>query len=144
MFKTPYQISGFVVGEGCFYIDISNDKSYRCGFHCRLGFEIELRDDDEPILQEIKKVIGCGNVYHLEYKKYHKWKPHVKYRVSNFKDIYEKVIPFFKEFQLFGMKLKSFNLLCEAAEIIKNNQHITTEGIERLKIIKSSMNKYGK
>jgi len=140
----PYQIGGFVVGEGCFYIDISKDTSYRCGFHCRLGFEIELRDDDEPILQEIKAILGCGHVYKLEYRRYHKWKPHAKYRVTNFREIYDKVIPFFQQYSLFGQKAKSFECFCRAAEIMQKNQHITQEGIEQLRTIKSSMNKYGK
>lgn len=140
----PYQVSGFIVGEGCFYLDVSRDPSYNCGFQSRLCFEIELRDDDEDILHEVKRHLGCGNVYRLQYAKYHKWKPHVKFRTSNFKDIYEKVIPFFKRYPLFGMKERNFKIFCEAAEIIKRDEHKTSEGIKKLLALKSQINKYGK
>ena len=144
MILDPYQISGFIVGEGCFYIDVSKDPSYKCGFQSRICLEIELRDDDEDILQEIKRQLGCGNIHHLKYAKYHKWKPHVKFRTSNFKDIYEKVIPFFKRYTLFGMKKINFDIFCEAAEIIKKDEHKTSEGVQKLLALKSKINRYGK
>jgi hypothetical protein len=144
MILDPYQISGFIVGEGCFYIDISKDPSYNCGYQSRLCLEIELRDDDEEILHEIKRHLGCGNIHHLKSAKYHKWKPHVKFRVSNFRDVYEKVIPFFKRYPLFGRKKVNFDIFCEAAEILKNDGHKTVEGVEKLLILKSKINKYGK
>ena len=138
------QIAGFVVGEGCFYIEVSRDDSYNCGYQCRLGFEIEVRDDDEPILREIQHVLGCGNVYHLDYERYAKWKPHAKYRVSNLKDIYDKVIPFFADDILFGRKKEVYDLFCRAAEIIKAGRHRTPGGVQELLDIKKEMKRYGK
>ena len=50
----PYYIVGFVDGEGCFSISLNkNDNRLP---EVRLLFEIELREDDEPILLEIQKV----------------------------------------------------------------------------------------
>jgi bisphosphoglycerate-dependent phosphoglycerate mutase len=62
----------------------------------RLLFEIELREDDKEILDRVKETLDCGNIYYLNYERYKKWKPHYKYKVSNLKDISEKVIPFFQ------------------------------------------------
>lgn len=140
----PYQVGGFVVGEGCFYIDISRDSSYSCGYQSRLGFEIELREDDREILEEIQNQLSCGNIYRLEYDRYKKWKPHVKYRVSNFREINEKVIPYFKEGLLFGKKHRQFDLFCEAAVIIEQGLHKVTAGVEKLRDIKRRMNEVGK
>jgi hypothetical protein len=103
-----------------------------------------LRDDDEDILHEIKRHLGCGNIYHLKYAKYHKWKPHVKFRTSNFRDIYERVIPFFKRYPLFGMKERNFKIFCEAAEIIRRDEHKTSEGVKKLLALRSQINRYGK
>jgi hypothetical protein len=84
-------------------------------------FEIELREDDEPILQEIRDTLGCGNIYRLEYARYAKWRPHVKLKVSNFSDISSKIIPFFLRYPLQAKKRWQFETFCYAAEPIKSS-----------------------
>src|SRR3990167_9718573 len=102
----PNYVTGFVDGEGCFAITISRIR-FKVA-EVRLKFEIELREDDEPILEEIQKVLGCGSIYRLEYERYKKWRPHVKFMVGSYKDIKEKIIPFFKKYPLQAKKKKQF------------------------------------
>lgn len=130
----PHYIVGFVDGEGCFSITI-NRNNHRLP-EVRLIFEIELREDDEPILREIQQVLGCGNIYRLEYARYAKWRPHVKLKVSNFVDISQKIIPFFKMYPLQAKKRDSFEKFCLAAELIKAKAHLTHEGIEQIKALR--------
>jgi hypothetical protein len=134
----PYYISGFVDGEGCFSVAICNDKTCRTGHFIQLAFEIELREDDREILEKIKDELGCGNIYRLDYKKYEKWMPHVKLKISKFQDVYEKVIPFFKKYPLQGKKKDNFRIFCEVAEIVKEKRHLTNEGIEEIRKLKKS------
>ena len=130
----PHYISGFVDGEGCF--SISFNKNGERLPEVRLIFEIEVREDDEPILREIQEVLGCGNIYRLDYERYAKWRPHVKLKVSNFGDISQKIIPFFQKYPLKAKKRYDFEKFCEAAEIIKTKQHLLAEGIEQIRSIK--------
>ncbi len=130
----PHYISGFVDGEGCF--SISFNKNGERLPEVRLIFEIELREDDEPILREIKEVLGCGNIYRLEYERYAKWQPHVKLKVSNFSDISQKVIPFFQKYPLKAKKRRDFEKFCQVAELIKTKRHLTADGIEQIRKIK--------
>lgn len=130
----PHYIVGFVDGEGCFSISL-NKNGNRLP-EVRLIFEIELREDDEPILHEIRKVIDCGTIYRLEYARYAKWRPHVKLKVSNFADISQKVIPFFKRYPLQAKKRLQFERFCYVAELIKGKQHLTLEGIERIRALR--------
>jgi hypothetical protein len=130
----PHYISGFVDGEGCFSISF-NKNGVRLP-EVRLIFEIEVREDDEPILREIKEVLGCGNVYRLDYERYAKWRPHVKLKVSNFADISQKIIPFFQRYPLQAKKRHDFEKFCQAAELIKAKRHLTLEGIEEIRTIK--------
>lgn len=109
-----------------------------------MGFEIELREDDREILDEIQRQLGCEHVYHLRYHRYQKWKPHVKYRVSNFADIRGKVIPFFQQNPLFGKKLKQFELFCQAADVIEQGTHKVDHGVQRLQEIQRVMRQHGK
>ena len=131
----PHYVVGFVDGEGCFSITLNKNGSRLP--EVRLIFEIELREDDLPILEKIKEILGCGNIYRLEYSRYAKWRPHYKLKISNFRDISEKVIPFFKKYPLQAKKSESFDKFCQAAEIIKRKDHLTIEGIERIQDLKT-------
>lgn len=51
--------------------------------------------DDKPLLEELQKSFGCGQIYILNYERYG-WRPHVKYAVKSRKDIQTKIIPFLK------------------------------------------------
>ena len=130
----PDYIVGFVDGEGCFSISLNkNDNRIP---EVRLLFEIELREDDEPILREIQKALDCGRIYRLEYERYAKWRPHVKLKVSNFKDISTKIIPFFEKYPPQAKKRFQFERFCQVAELIKTKKHLTLEGIEQIKALK--------
>ena len=133
----PNYIVGFVDGEGCFSVSINNRSNGRS--EVRLIFEIELREDDLEILERIKEALGCGNIYHLTYERYVKWKPHYKYKVSNFKDISGKIIPFFQKFSLQAKKKQSFKFFCEVAELIKRKQHLTEEQVEVIRQMRKNL-----
>jgi LAGLIDADG endonuclease len=130
----PHYIVGFVDGEGCFSISL-NKNGDRLP-EVRLIFEIELREDDEPILREIQEVLACGNIYRLEYERYAKWRPHVKLKVSNFPDISTKIIPFFQRYPLQAKKRLQFERFCQVAELIRSKQHLTPGGIEQIRALK--------
>lgn len=130
----PHYIVGFVDGEGCFSITI-NKNANRLP-EVRLIFEIELREDDEPILHQLREVLGCGNIYRLQYERYAQWRPHVKLKVSNFPDNWDKVIPFFKRYPLQAKKRFQFEKFCQVSEMIKLKQHLTPEGVEQIRTIK--------
>jgi len=129
----PHYIVGFVDGEGCFSITINkNDNRLP---EVRLIFEIELREDDEAILQQVKTVLDCGNIYRLTYKRYDNWRPHVKYKVSNFTDIVGKIIPFFQRYPLQAKKHWQFEKFCLVAEMMRNKEHLTQEGVAQIRSI---------
>ncbi len=130
----PHYVSGFVDGEGCFSISLNRNDGHLP--EVRLIFEIELRRDDEPILRQIQQSLGCGNIYHLNYERYQKWQPHVKLKVSNFADISQKIIPFFRQYPLQAKKRFDFARFCQVAELIEAKQHLTAGGIERIRKIK--------
>lgn len=134
----PYYLVGLVDGEGCFSVTFNKHKDNRL-LEVRLIFEIELREDDKEILERVKETLECGNIYHLEYAKYSKWKPHYKYKVSNLKDITGKVIPFFRKFPLQAKKKYSFDLFSKVAQLMLNKQHLTAEGVNKIKILKQGL-----
>ena len=136
----PHYVTGFVDGEGCFSISISQ-KRFRVP-EVRLKFEIEVREDDEPILEQIKQLLGCGSIYRLEYERYRKWRPHVKYMVGSFKEIKEKIIPFFKNYPLQAKKRKQFDLFCQVALMMEKGEHKTIEGISKISSMRDAFRQH--
>ena len=126
----PQYIVGFVDGEGCFCITHNRHRGTLP--EIRLIFEIEVREDDEDILRQIQSTLQCGSIYHLNYERYQKWRPHVKYKVSNFKDISTKIIPFFIRNPLRAKKRFQFQKFCQVAEMMSRKEHRTEGGIKRI------------
>jgi hypothetical protein len=136
---SPESISGYVTGEGCFYAESGKDLKYRLGHRIRLAFCIEVKESDKEILEGVQQALGCGNMYFLDFGRYKgyeekNWHKHVKYRVSNFNDIWTKVIPFFKKYPLYGTKAKVFKVYCEIAERMFRREHISYAGLEQVKV----------
>ena len=63
------------------------------------------------------------------------------FRVTKFSDIENKIIPFFKKFQIYGVKALEFADWCKVAEMMKQKKHLTAEGLEQIRKIKTGMNK---
>ena len=139
----PDYVSGFIDGEGSFFIVISKHPQKRLGIDARLTFAVEVRDDDIEILESIRETLGCGIIYRLDYKRYG-WFPQALLKVSSIGEIRNKLIPFFVEHPLRAKKRLSFKLFCQAAEIFAQKMHLTEEGIAKLREIQKQMNQYGK
>ena len=128
----PYYLVGLVDGEGCFCVSFNKHKNNRI-LEVRLLFEIELREDDKDILDRVKATLNCGNIYYLNYKRYGKWRPHYKYKVSNIKDLTQKVIPFFQKYPLQAKKKYQFEKFCKVANLMLKKHHLTEAGIVEIK-----------
>ncbi len=139
----PHYVAGFIDGEGCFAISIGFHKTLKNRSEIKLEFEIELRADDREILERIKEVLGCGNIYNLNYERYG-WHPHVKYKVQKLDDFKTKIIPFFKKYPLQAKKKKSFEIFCRAVNAFEKKEHLTIQGIQKFKKFQQQMRLTGK
>lgn len=136
-------VAGFIDGEGCFTIVISKHSSKKLGLDARLHFQIEVRSDDLPIIQDIQETLNCGRIYHLSYERYG-WNPHVELKVSAFSEITDKLIPFLSTYPLRAKKRLSYEYFLQAVDVFKQKEHLTLEGIEKLKLIRAKMNQFSK
>jgi hypothetical protein len=132
---TPENVSGLVVGEGCFYAESAPDVKYRSGWRVRPGFCIELRSDDRPVLEEVRRHLGCGDIYELDFGRYRgyekkSWKPHCKYRVTRIRSLHEQVVPFFERHPLFGRKAEAFAVFTRLVEHLAARRHRSAEGVQ--------------
>lgn len=137
-------LSGLVVGEGCFYAESAADRNYRLGWRIRPGFCVEMRADDREVLGALRLAMDCGEIYELDFGRYRGyeqkgWHPHAKFRVTRIRDLHEKVVPFFELHPLFGRKRKAFDLFAPLVGLVYAREHLTPAGLKSAKQIASRL-----
>ena len=137
---SPDYVTGFVDGEGCFCVVIGKQKTLKRRQCVQCVFEIEVREDDREILEAIRNVLGCGSIYRLEYKRYAKWRPHAKLKVSSIKEVLKHLIPFFDRHPLKAKKRKSYALFRHIAFMVAEKKHLTDRGFEEIVHLRKKMN----
>ncbi len=141
----PSYIVGFVDGEGCFSVTCSQRDDCKTGYEIKAAFEMEVVIDDYPIMKRIHRALDKpGQLYSFDFKRYPKWKPHCKIKVSNIKDITEKVIPFFKAHPLQSKKAKSFKIFCKIVKMIQEKKHLQRSYAKKIVKLRNTMNPTGK
>lgn len=122
-------IRGFIEAEGSFQVLTQNNRNVS------LKFSLTQHIKDEGLLKDI--------VTYLNYGRYYKspTRDEGQYLVTVFSDISDKLIPFLNEYPLLGVKKEDYLAFVQIAELIKSKAHLTDEGLETIKLIKSSMNK---
>lgn len=128
----PEWLAGFTSAEGCFLINIIVSPKHSVGNIVRLVCQLTQHVRDKPLMELIKYILGCGNLS--------KNGEAVDIRVTKISDIDKKIIPFFKKFQIRGVKALDFEDWCIAAELIREKKHLTPDGLELIEKIKAGMN----
>lgn len=139
----PYYITGFIDGEGGFWVGIYRDEKMKNKVFVRAQFEIELRADDKEILERIQKTLECGRLYDCNYERYG-WYPHVKLKISRFDDIVNKLIPFLEKYPLQAKKAKVFRYFKKVIELKLNKEHLTSKGVKKAFDLQEKMRALGK
>ena len=88
---------------------------------------------DRELMEGLINYLGCG--------KYSIRKEAGDFKVLSITDINEKIVPFFSEYQLQGIKALNFSDFRTVAEIMEMKGHLAKEGLEKIKTIKAGMNK---
>jgi hypothetical protein len=135
--KVPHEqwIAGFASGDGCFKVVVAKTPNNKVGFRVLLGFQITQHSRDEKLMTSLITYFGSGMI-----EKNSK-DPNVTFSVYKFSDNYEKIIPFFKKHKLLGIKSKDFADWCKVAELMNKKDHLTPSGLDKIREIKSGMNK---
>lgn len=126
----PNGLAGFVSAEGNFFVRVADAKT-KVGKQVVLMFSISQHSRDADLLRAICDLWGCGEYY-----------PHINrdegnFTVTKFSDIDLKIIPFFKQYPIIGVKSLYFSDLSEVVDIVRVKQHLTEEGLANIENIKS-------
>lgn len=139
----PHYVVGFIDGEGSFSISVGKHKTLKRGSEIRPEFEIELRKDDQEILERILVTIGCGRIYDLSYDRYG-WLPHAKYKIGGRKDMVKYLFPFLDEHPLQAKKRHDYRIFKEIVLMMERKEHLTDAGYQKILTLRESVRKNGK
>jgi LAGLIDADG endonuclease len=131
----PNWVAGFFSGEGCFSVSIYKSKTHKVGSGIIMHAIVTQHSRDEILFNNIKNYFNCGYIYKNSTRNI------VNLKISNFNDIYQKIIPLFNKYKIEGIKALDFIDFCKTAEIVKRKNHLTLEGLKEIQDIKSKMNK---
>lgn len=65
----------------------------------------------------------------------------VDFLIQRFEDLTDKDIPFFDKYPVVGIKALDFADWCKAAKLMKNKEHLTTEGLNQICLLNFGVNK---
>lgn len=121
-------LSGMVDGDGSFFITITKAKDYKIGYQVRAKFAIK-QINENYLLERINKEFfeNKGKVQED------------RLIIEDLKVIREKVIPIFDEVRLKTRKEKDYVLWKKVVKLIEKKEHLTLEGLKKIKNIKLKM-----
>lgn len=114
-------------------LHIYKSNQTKVGFVTQITFKITQHSRDKKLLELIANHLKCGGVYSHS-------KNAFAYKVANFKDIRQIIIPFFKTYSIRGIKQLDFQDFCKISTLVGDSQHLNCKGITEIKLIKDKMN----
>ena len=138
-------VVGFVDGEGSFIVTIFHHPKSRMKYGWQVFPELVVtqRATNLNALEEIQKVLGCGNICKSKEKgEYGHKEPLYRYAVRSIKELNEKVIPFFEKNRLQSKsKKEDFKKFTKILRMMRKSQHLKWKGLVKIAQIAQTMNR---
>ena len=129
-------IVGFVDGEGCFHVGINSHPEMTAGFQVLPEFTVVQHERDVQVLQALKAYFGCGVVRRNNGDR-------MAYRVRGHEHLSKNIVPFFEKHLLKSRKRVDFIKFREIVNLMSRGDHLTREGVEKIRAIAEEMNRKG-
>src|SRR3972149_5140477 len=120
-------LSGFVDGEGCFYVGFGKREDLPLKWQIITEFHLSQNPGGKIILEEFRKRVDCGYL-----KPNHAKNPNDKSWILIIKDrkeLQNKLIPFFKKYPPI-VKKTDFEIFTKVVNIIQEGKHLKKEGFK--------------
>jgi len=127
----PYWVTGFAEGDSCFTVKTNAKKKGVVN-----EFVIDLNERDIPLLHKIQKFFcDIGKMY------YSPNRHSARFCVANIKQSVSMLLPHFNTYRLEGNKLSSYLRWSEILSLVQSKAHLTSEGFDKINILKKNINK---
>ncbi len=132
----PQWVSGFVAGDGGFSIYVRKANDYLLSEKVSCRFHIAQHSKDLQLMKLFIKFFKCG-VVNL---RSNLSTPRCDFLVQDTSFIFENIIPHFEDYPLLNLKHKDYICFKQCITIIKNKQHLTRKGLNKIKDLNLEMN----
>ena len=133
----PYWISGFVDGEGTFYVGINPNNTMLNKIQILPEFRVVQHKKDIKLLYALKSYFKAGVVRINDDDRY-------ELRIRKIQDLREIVIPHFQKYPLITQKKFDFIKFTKIVSLINQNEHLNHAGILKIIDISCKMNRKNK
>lgn len=116
-----------------FFVSIYKSVKSKLGFAVQLVFKITQHSRDQELLEGIAKFFACGRVEKRRTKA-------CDLTINSLDSLEKKVLPFLSKYPLFGSKFLDYEDFFKVVEIMRTKNHLTEEGLQKIKNIKANMN----
>jgi len=116
--SNPHWLAGFTSAEGCFFVNITKSGS-ELKERIRLRFIITQHNRDAQLMKSLTEYFNCGSCRERT------GGLAVDFIVDKYSDLTDKIIPFFNEYCILGVKSEDFQDFCRVAKLMKENKHLT-------------------
>ena len=127
-------ITGFVDGEGCFYVGINAHAEMKSGHQVLPEFTVVQHERDAQLLQALRAHFGCGVVRRNHGDR-------LAYRVRGLRHLLEIIVPFFEKHPLKSKKQLDFLKFRKVVLRMQKGDHLIREGVEEIRRIADQMNR---
>src|SRR5262249_30867416 len=127
-------VTGFVDGEGCFYVGMNAHPDMTAGFQVIREFTVVQHQRDVQLVHALKAFFGCGVVRsdHGDRK---------AFRVRGKKNLLRHIVPFFESHPLQSKKQLDFEKFRRVLLLMESGEHLAPSGIDRIRELASRMNR---
>jgi hypothetical protein len=127
-------VTGFVDGEGCFFVGINEHSDMKTGVQVLPEFTVVQHERDVQLLFALKEFFGCGVVRTNHGDR-------MAFRVRGKEHLLQRVVPFFVEHPLKSKKRVDFEKFRRVLLKMEAGDHLTAKGVEEIREIASQMNR---
>jgi hypothetical protein len=136
----PQWVCGFVDGEGCFSVSIHRNPYVRRtrGWQVHPVFQVSQHERQRAVLEELVSFFGAGRLRSKG--------PNstvMIYVIDGLKDLSGVILPFFEAHPL-RVKQPDFLAFATIVRLMRRQEHLTSDGFERVVRLAYSMNELGK
>lgn len=133
----PYWVSGFVDGEGTFYVGINKNTTMKSQFQVLPEFRIVQHEKDIKVLYALKKYFQSGVV-----RQNHDTRQEL--RIRSLEHINKYVIPHFDKYELLTQKKFDYIKFKKIINLMNQKNHLSIDGLKEIIAIASKMNRQEK
>jgi len=132
-------VVGFIDGEGCFSVSLHKNPTTRLGWQIMPEFVVTQGEKSLNVLVKLRDFFDCGNIF--VNRRYDNHKENLyRFCVRSFKDLKEKIVPFFEVNKLQTSKQSDFQIFSKVIKLMEKKEHLNEKGIKKIISLALRMN----